>query len=132
MYYFKYFFQRYSEFTKYFEVPPADQWGGISGNGFSTAPTALWRQLRNPKPIVAAQYYPVDEIYTYNENWREHGTETGVGDTAITTPHGTISLRLHNKIRVDMTIDRAVRVINFKVSYLSLSFRPSAHIKEWT
>lgn len=48
---------------------------------------------------------------------------------AIATPHGTMSLRLHNRIRVDLTLDRSVRVINFKVSiklfndiYLDYSF----------
>lgn len=35
--------------------------------------------------------------------------------TAVATPHGIMSLRLHDRVRVDMTVDRAVRVINLKV-----------------
>ncbi|KAL1123350.1 hypothetical protein AAG570_002435, partial [Ranatra chinensis] len=33
---------------------------------------------------------------------------------ATATPHGTISLRLAHRIRIDITIDRAVRILNFK------------------
>lgn len=74
----------------------------------------MWRQPRNSKTI--APYY--EETCIYAENWREHDTDAAI----VTTPHGTISLRLHNRIRVDMTIDRAVRVINFKNNIvLSLS-----------
>lgn len=72
---------------------------------------ALWRQARKS---IGGPYYVSDEAPVYTENWREHDADTGVGG-AVATPHGTISLRLHNRIRVDMTVDRAVRVINFKV-----------------
>lgn len=102
------FLQRYSEFPKYFEAPPSEQWGGLAGATAFSNSTALWRQPRNSKTI--APYY--EETCIYAENWREHDTDAAI----VTTPHGTISLRLHNRIRVDMTIDRAVRVINFKVS----------------
>ncbi|XP_046423379.1 uncharacterized protein LOC124181149 isoform X1 [Neodiprion fabricii] len=105
-------FQRYTEFSKYFETPPSDQWGGVTGSGTFSSSAAIWRQPRNPKPI-ATPYYATEEACVYTENWREHETDTGAGG-AIATPHGIISLRLHNRIRVDMTIDRAVRVINFK------------------
>jgi len=73
---------------------------------------AIWRQAR--KSI--GPYYAAEEASIYAENWREHDADVSVGG-AVATPHGTISLRLHNRIRVDMTIDRAVRVINFKVLY---------------
>lgn len=49
------------------------------------------------------------------ENWREHDAADASVGGVVATPHGIISLRLHNRVRVDMTIDRAVRVINFKV-----------------
>ncbi|XP_012273853.1 uncharacterized protein LOC105696186, partial [Orussus abietinus] len=112
-------FQRYTEFSKYFDSPPADQWGTAAAAAFSTS-AAIWRQSRNPKPL-AAPYYATEEACVYTENWREHEPDAGVGG-ALATPHGTISLRLHNRIRVDMTIDRAVRVINFKNNIvLSLS-----------
>ncbi|XP_071870879.1 wurstfest [Bombus fervidus] len=107
-------FQRYSEFPKYFEAPPSEQWGGLAGTTAFSNSTALWRQPRNSKTI--APYY--EETCLYAENWREHDTDAAI----VATPHGTISLRLHNRIRVDMTIDRAVRVINFKNNIvLSLS-----------
>lgn len=48
------------------------------------------------------------------ENWRELDLEPGIG-AAVATPHGTISLRLHHRVRVDMTIDHAIRIINLKV-----------------
>lgn len=35
----------------------------------------------------------------------------------IATQHGTMSIRLHSRMRVDMTIDRAIRVTNLKVSF---------------
>ncbi|XP_035720237.1 uncharacterized protein LOC118440793 isoform X2 [Vespa mandarinia] len=113
-------FQRYSEFSKYFETPPADQWTGMTGTTTYSSSPAIWRQPRNLKTI-AAPYYANEEPCVYTENWREHETDAGSGG-AITTPHGTISLRLRNRIRVDMTVDRAVRVINFKNNIvLSLS-----------
>ncbi|KAI4494475.1 hypothetical protein M0802_008967, partial [Mischocyttarus mexicanus] len=135
-------FQRYSELSKYFETPPppADQWNGITSgaNTYSSSPGPIWRKSRNPKTITA-QYYPTDEGCVYTDNWRElHETDIngggggggGGGTTsrgAFTTPHGTISLRLRNRIRVDMTVDRAVRVINFKNNIvLSLSSSGSA------
>ncbi|KAJ8686450.1 hypothetical protein QAD02_022244 [Eretmocerus hayati] len=125
-------FPRYSEFTKYLESQPSEPWigggGGGAGpgaNGFSSIPASLWRQPRSSKPIVAPQYYASDETI-YAENWREHETEGNIGG-AVVTPHGTISLRLHNNVRVDMTIDRAVRVINLKNKIvLSLSGSGSA------
>jgi hypothetical protein len=37
----------------------------------------------------------------------------------IATSNGTISLLLRHQVRVDMTVDRGIRVTNFKVSDLS-------------
>lgn len=125
--------QRYSEFSKYYETPPSDQWGGggggggggtgTTGNNVYSSTALNWRQPRNSKSIPST-YYAADDSPTaciYTENWRDHDNEAIAGG-AIATPHGTISLRLHNRIRVDMTIDRAVRVINFKVFLLFPSF----------
>ncbi|XP_046832404.1 uncharacterized protein LOC124430200 [Vespa crabro] len=114
-------FQRYNEFSKYFETPPADQWsGGITGATTYSSSGAIWRQPRTPK-TMATPYYTTEEACLYTENWREHETDASAGG-AVATPHGTISLRLRNRIRVDMTVDRAVRVINFKNNIvLSLS-----------
>ncbi|KAI4491325.1 hypothetical protein M0802_010258, partial [Mischocyttarus mexicanus] len=115
-------FQRYSEFSKYFETPPADQWNGITGATTYSSSAAIWRQPRTTPKTIATSYYTAEEACVFTENWREHGsTDTSAGG-AIATPHGTISLRLRNRIRVDMTVDRAVRVINFKNNIvLSLS-----------
>ncbi|EZA54702.1 hypothetical protein DMN91_007330 [Ooceraea biroi] len=110
-------FQRYSELSKYFE-PPAEQWSSLGGATGYSGSAAIWRQARKS---IGGPYYAAEEASIYTENWREHDTDAGVGG-AVATPHGTISLRLHNRIRVDMTIDRAVRVINFKNNIvLSLS-----------
>lgn len=114
--------QRFNEFSKYLETPPTEQWtpmsggGGLNVNGSNsfTGPGAIWRQ-RNPKPSIIPSYYGAEDAYIYSENWRAHDDIDSASVGAIATPHGTISLRLHNRIRVDMTIDRAVRVINFKV-----------------
>nr|XP_050862556.1 uncharacterized protein LOC127069507 [Vespula vulgaris] len=118
-------FQRYNEFSKYFETPPADQWSGITGATTYSSSAAIWRQPRTPK-TMATPYYTTEEACLYTENWREHETDATAGG-AVATPHGTISLRLRNRIRVDMTVDRAVRVINFKDFSLSVFYSGSRH-----
>ena len=89
----------------------------MGSTSFSTS-AAIWRQPRNQKSI-STPFYATEEACIYTENWRDHDTDAVAGG-AVATPHGTISLRLHNRIRVDMTIDRAVRVINFKVIIVNL------------
>ncbi|XP_034239037.1 protein enabled homolog [Thrips palmi] len=86
-------------------LPPLPQPLGPS----SLAPTPLLPPL---------PFFPADEPCIYSE-WREscpwRETEAaGASGTAVATPHGTMSLRLHDRIRVDMSVDRAVRVINLK------------------
>jgi len=98
--------------------------GGATGYSGSVA---IWRQAR--KSI--GPYYAAEEASIYAENWREHDADVGVGG-AVATPHGTISLRLHNRIRVDMTIDRAVRVINFKVHYKICKTNYNSYINSYT
>lgn len=51
-------------------------------------------------------------------NWCECDIEP-CGRMAVATAYGTISLLLRDQVRVDMTVDRGIRVINFKVSDLS-------------
>lgn len=96
------------------EIPPCNQW---VSSGFSTS--SPWRSQRGFKT-----YYTPCFSYEegYPENWREPDLEPGVGRILMTT-NGTISLRLHNKIRVDMTVDRAIRLINFKVKNLTFKQR---------
>lgn len=88
-------------------MPPCEQW---VSNGLST--TGSWRSQRGLKTYPC---YPYKEA-PY-ENWRGPDVEPGVGGTLMTSC-GIISLRLFNKIRIDMTIDKAIRLINFKVNNL--------------
>lgn len=60
-----------------------------------------------PKPITVKNYY-LDDL-----NGDIYGDDGYVGGTTI-TPHGVISLRLHERIRVDITLDRAIRIVNMK------------------
>ncbi|KAI8430656.1 hypothetical protein MSG28_000857 [Choristoneura fumiferana] len=62
-----------------------------------------------------APFYPGDDIY-HADTWRElEVTEVGgAGYNASVTPHGTVCLRLRDRVKVDMTIDGAVRVTNAK------------------
>jgi hypothetical protein len=59
--------------------------------------------------------WPVQNGVCSQENWREHDHEP-VPSAAIATTYGTMSLLLRDGVRVDMTIDRAIRVIDFKVN----------------
>ncbi|XP_052119658.1 uncharacterized protein LOC113218383 isoform X2 [Frankliniella occidentalis] len=76
-----------------------------------------------PLPLLPPlPFFPGDEPCIYSE-WREScpwreadaaGAGAGPSGTAVATPHGTMSLRLHDRVRVDMSVDRAIRVINLK------------------
>lgn len=55
-----------------------------------------------------------------SETWTDEGY---MGGTTI-TPHGVISLRLHDRIRVDISLDRAIRIINMK-NYIVLALNAS-------
>ncbi|KAH0547097.1 uncharacterized protein LOC123269848 isoform X1 [Cotesia glomerata] len=112
-------FPRFNDFSKFLDSPSNEHWTGTPN-----FPGSNWRQRSSSKSLVTP-YYPSEDNAAYGENWRDHEIEGPSG--AIATPHGTISLRLHNRIRVDMTVDRAVRVINFKNNIvLSLSGSGSA------
>ena len=56
------------------------------------------------------QYIIIQFWFNFKDNWREQE----IGSAAV-TPHGTMTLKLAYRTRVDMTVDRAVRVINLKV-----------------
>lgn len=45
--------------------------------------------------------------------WHE---DTSMGGGCSISPQGIISLRLHDRVRVDVALDRAVRVLNFRSS----------------
>ncbi|GLG98214.1 Uncharacterized protein GBIM_04812, partial [Gryllus bimaculatus] len=105
---------RVGDFSKFFD--PAAEW---SSNALSTqssvsfsagSPTQLWRPTRSPtKPVP---YYPTDDSGLFSESWRE--SESPDASPVVVTASGTISLRLRDRVRVDLTVDRAVRVINLK------------------
>ncbi|KAK3925789.1 putative global transcription activator SNF2L2 [Frankliniella fusca] len=75
----------------------------------------------SPLPLLPPlPFFPSDEPCIFSEwrdscPWREAdpGSPSPSG-TAVATPHGTMSLRLHDRVRVDMSVDRAIRVINLK------------------
>ncbi|CAH1953486.1 unnamed protein product [Acanthoscelides obtectus] len=62
-----------------------------------------------PKPITVNNYFSEDYIDMYGDD----GYNGGTGGTTI-SPHGVITMRLREHIRVDVSLDRAVRVINAK------------------
>ena len=49
------------------------------------------------------------------DRWAVESTEEG-STTAVVTSMGIISLMIHNDIRVDITMDGAIRILNFAVS----------------
>ncbi len=50
--------------------------------------------------------------------WRgECVEESAMG--ALVTSHGIISVHLHNGVRVDLTVDKAIRLLNYQVGYMS-------------
>lgn len=118
---------RSNEEPRYLEAPSSVE---QSWYQHTNIPPSLWRQQQppsrsfNPKSINCnglqqQQIYIGDELTCTdnNNNWRDDDLLDAAGSAgAITTSHGTITLRLRNKIRLDMTIDRAVRLINFKVT----------------
>ena len=57
-------------------------------------------------------------MWPFQDTWRENDFESGGLGTAFTTKHGTISLRLLDRVRLDMTVDRAIRILNFKVEQI--------------
>ncbi|XP_075210361.1 wurstfest [Lycorma delicatula] len=113
--------QRFNgEYSKYLDNPPSEQWtAGLlpaptttpyTPSNASTTTSALWRPPPPPPRLHKFGFIPPNESLLYT-SWREMES---MEPAAIATPHGTMSLRLHNRIRVDMTLDRSVRVINFK------------------
>ncbi|VEN62149.1 unnamed protein product [Callosobruchus maculatus] len=62
-----------------------------------------------PKPITVNNYFSDD----YSDMYGDDGYNGGSGGTTI-SPHGVITMRLREQIRVDLSLDRAVRVSNVK------------------
>ncbi|XP_063221163.1 uncharacterized protein LOC134530344 [Bacillus rossius redtenbacheri] len=109
---------------------PLDSWGGVLASlpsvpslGAPPAAVPLWRsQSAGTLPSLPSlpkpwQHAPV--VYAADadcgENWREqYVPKTPGAGSAVVTPHGTICLRLPYHIRVELTVDRAVRIVNFK------------------
>ncbi|BES92068.1 Hypothetical protein NTJ_04876 [Nesidiocoris tenuis] len=106
------------------EGPSNESWPGIysaPGLGLYRAggyAHPIWRQPRQSKlhpyfPVgdESSYFYPM----TYGSDFIPYDPDPeGIPGSAVATPHGTISLRLNHKMRVDLTIDRAIRIINFK------------------
>ncbi|XP_014205097.1 uncharacterized protein LOC106636997 [Copidosoma floridanum] len=133
--------QRLAEFDQHLIEslqPSKEQWSQLSAGFLANIPAILWRQQQHrhhrqyqypqsTKYLGFSKLYPSKETCGYTESLsREHEPKTGLS-SAIVTSHGTISLWLHNEIRLDITIDRAVRIINLKNNIvLSLSGSGSA------
>ncbi|GLV36908.1 wurstfest [Carabus blaptoides fortunei] len=79
------------------DIPSRDN---IHLEGSVSLPNTSWRNRTIPRTIW------IEEPCT--ENRQDEPLGSGV------TTHGIISLRLHDNIRVDMTLDRAIRIMNYK------------------
>ncbi|KAF5286469.1 hypothetical protein FQR65_LT12552 [Abscondita terminalis] len=71
-------------------------------------------------PRLHNKTYYVDEYFGDN-CWNDDGT---LGSNCTISTQGIISLRLHNRVRVDVSLDKAVRVINYK-SGIVLALSPT-------
>lgn len=98
----------------------------------SSSSQPLWRTAAARAGKCPTGLYPGDDLYPKETSWRDPISEValesnppplgipnapssmGMTGGASATPHGTISVRLRERIRVDLTIDKAIRVINFK------------------
>lgn len=68
--------------------------------------------LNSPSvPSYPSRTSPVRSITAF-DRWAVESTEDG-STTAVVTSMGIISLMIHNDIRVDITVDGAVRILNF-------------------
>ncbi|XP_049853107.1 uncharacterized protein LOC126334677 isoform X2 [Schistocerca gregaria] len=74
--------------------------------------TDIGRPVRPRSVYTAYPYVDAGENRT-QENWREPDADVGIG-AAVATSHGTISLWLRERVRIDMTVDQAIRIINRK------------------
>lgn len=70
----------------------------------------IWRNSSRTSNKAYPYLSPPEESYVF----QEMEGDFGLPRIAMATPHGTVSLRLSHRMRVDITIDRAVRLINFK------------------
>jgi len=105
-------------------------------NSYSSPSNGSWR-YRAEKPYSNAPPHHQDDHPFYYSAEQEH-KETPVAAEA--TPYGTICIRLAHRIRVDMTIDRAIRVINLKNSIVmtmnatgsaSALFHPNGRVHQY-
>ncbi|XP_049853103.1 uncharacterized protein LOC126334675 isoform X1 [Schistocerca gregaria] len=91
------------------------------GMGVGMAP-ATWQLTRPPPfcPEVIGDAPPVaPEAYT-QDGWCDPDMVDGVtgGGALVATPHGTINLRLRDRVRVEMTVDQAIRIVSLKNNIL--------------
>ncbi|XP_019877717.1 uncharacterized protein LOC109605575 isoform X2 [Aethina tumida] len=59
-----------------------------------------------PRPITVRNFHTDDSIDLFNDDACNMGTTI--------TPHGVISMRLHDRIRIDISLDRAIRIVNLR------------------
>ncbi|KAK9505301.1 hypothetical protein O3M35_009389 [Rhynocoris fuscipes] len=101
------------ENVQVFDVPTLENWSTnmYSNPGSLFTPSAIlnapiWRYPRTHKFFP---FYAMDDscVYQYEDQEATPGS-------AVATAHGTVSLRLNHKMRVDLTVDKAIRIINLK------------------
>ncbi|XP_014279959.1 uncharacterized protein fest isoform X2 [Halyomorpha halys] len=111
--------RRESFFSKLLDTPLSEPWttGTFFGNPVSPLCNAaalaapIWRTTSRTSNKVYPYFNPTPED---TSAFQEMEGDLGLPGTATATAHGTISLRLAHRMRVDLTIDRAVRLLNFK------------------
>lgn len=94
------------------EAPPAEAWSPCLMSGSTACPVYnSWRQnitAATPPKVFTPNYNDSEEF------GREYDDSNNYGSSAIATTHGILSLRLNHGMRVDLTTDQAVRIINFQ------------------
>jgi hypothetical protein len=85
---------------------------------FVDLPTSQQHKMCGFKRGCVSDCELLPEIEVTNAKWvcPQETWRVPHSSAAIVTSLGTMSLLLRDRVRVDMTIDRAVRVINFKVN----------------
>ncbi|KAF5303287.1 hypothetical protein FQA39_LY10026 [Lamprigera yunnana] len=71
-----------------------------------------------PRFIHSKPYYTDDYL---SDIWHDEGT---LGSNCTISAQGVVSLRLHDRVRVDVSLDKAVRIMNYK-SGIVLALSPT-------
>ncbi|XP_046388012.1 uncharacterized protein LOC124157381 isoform X2 [Ischnura elegans] len=129
-------FKRRGDFPKYFDSPPLEQWNGIlphpsaSSASVLTASIPLWRKPKSQSSHKLQQipYFSSEETLGF-PNWSEHdeqgwngaslpsalpASNVGLPVGVLCASGGMLSLALSETMRLDMTIERSIRIVNYQ------------------